>query len=369
MASQRGASFSSLFGADATVRGEAPARVNLMGDHTDYHQGFVLPTVLPHRTVVDLRLRADRTVRAFSDSMADGVRQYQRGDERREGAWIDYVQGVTTLLASTGIEIPGFDVFISSTVPIGAGVSSSAALEIALLRALRQAASLAITDQQMAILAQRAEVEFVGAPVGIMDQMVCSLGRDGQALFLDTRNLHCEHVPLLTTADLSLVDSGIAHDNARGSYADRRRESFEAAAALGATCLRDVPQSALGELGSLPEVLARRARHVVTENARVLRAARALRSDDAVRLGKLFTESHISMRNDYEISTPDIDDLVITACLDADVYGARLTGGGFGGSVVLLTRAGCAARAAARVVQTYRQRTRRPGAVLLPVAA
>lgn len=362
-------SFESVFKADAAVRAEAPGRVNLMGEHTDYHQGFVLPTVLPLRTVVELRMRADRTVRTFSSTMPDGVRRYQCGNEMREGEWLDYVKGITSVLARTGIDIPGFDAFISSTVPIGAGVSSSAALEIALLRALRAAATLAISDREMAILAQRAEVEFVGAPVGIMDQMVCSLGRDGQALFLDTRTLDCEHVPLPSQAQLAVVDSGIAHANARGGYVERRRESFEAAAALGVNWLRDVPQSGLDALRSLPEILAGRARHVVTENVRVLNALDALRHDDAARLGQLFTESHISMRNDYEASTPEIDELVRTACLDEDVYGARLTGGGFGGAVVLLTRAGCAAAAAARVLQTYRERTRRPGLVLLPVAA
>jgi galactokinase len=363
---ERALRFSALFDAEPEVKAHAPGRVNLMGEHTDYHLGFVLPTVLPQRTAVELRVRSDRTVRVCSETVHDGVQSYQLGSEARGQGWLDYVQGVTAALATSTSSLPGFDALIASTLPMGGGVSSSAALEVALLRALRGAGVLRIQDIEIARVAQRAEVEFVGAPVGIMDPMACSLGRPGHALFLDTRSLDYEHVPLPSAAELVVIDSGIAHQHARGGYAERRRESFAAAAALGVGFLRDATPDALGAAAAVPDALTRRARHVVTENARVLDAVDALRHDDAPRLGTLFTASHASMRDDYQTSIPEIDALVAVANTDPDVYGARLTGGGFGGAVVILARSGCAPAVAARALAGYQSRTGRRGSVLLP---
>jgi galactokinase len=347
---------------------DAPGRVNLIGEHTDYHHGYVLPTVIPQRTSVHVTRRADRRIRASSAAVDDGAWvEYEAGRETRGRGWLDYVQGVTATLARHGVDVPGCDVRIESSIPLGAGVSSSAALDVSLLRALRTLLTLDFDDVMLARLAQEVETEFVGAPVGIMDQMASSLGRDGEALFLDTRSLAVERVPLPASIEIAVIDSGITHAHAGGEYRTRRRESFEAAARLGVDHLRDVDVKRMPEIDALPPVLARRARHIVTENARVLAAVDALRSDDPVLLGALFDQSHASMRDDYETSTAEIDVLVSLSQEHGDVYGARLTGGGFGGSVVLVARAGRARSTASQVAGEYQRRTGRNAVVLVPV--
>ena len=360
-------SFRTRFGGDPDVAAEAPGRVNLIGEHTDYHEGFVLPTVIPQRTTVHLRRRSDRIVRAWSSLGGDPV-EYELGAEARQRVWIDYVQGVTAMLARSGIPVPGFDLQVESNIPAGAGVSSSAALEISVLRGLRQLAGLALDDIAIARLAQAAETDFVGAPVGIMDQMACSLGRDREALFLDTRTLAFDRVPLPAAAELIVLDSGVAHSHAAGEYRTRREESFAAAARLGVRMLRDVGIDALPRLAQLPPVLCRRARHVITENQRVHDAVAALRRGDLQALGALLDGSHASMRDDYEISTPDIDALVAIGRSQADVYGARMTGGGFGGAVVMLARAGSGIGVADAVRRLYDEASGRRAQVLVPAA-
>ena len=347
----------------------APGRVNLIGEHTDYHDGYVLPTVIPQRTHVELVRRHDRRVRASSSGVADAGEDYEIGREARGRGWLDYVQGVTALLARRGVEVPGFDLRITSTVPVGAGVSSSAALLVALLRAFRALLGLDLDDTVLAQIAQRAETDFVGAPVGIMDQMASSLGREGEALFLDTRSLSFERLVLPPSIDIVVIDSGVTHAHAAGAYATRRRESFEAAALLGVQHLRDVALADLPRITQLPPVLARRARHIVTENARVLSAVAALRCGDARQLGRLFLESHASMRDDYETSTPEVDALVGISVEHDDVYGARLTGGGFGGAVVLAARAGTARAVADEVRGQYEGGVNRKAVVLVPPPA
>jgi galactokinase len=322
--------------------------------------------VIPQRTRVRLAPRGDRIVRAESATFGATVVDYELGCEAPRRGWIDYVQGVTAVLARQGAALTGFDLQIESTVPAGAGVSSSAALEVSLLRALRAAYSLPLDDVAIAKVGRAAETDFVGAPVGIMDQMAASVARDGEALFLDTRTLAAERVPLPPALDLVVIDSGITHTHAGGAYVDRRRESFEAAARLGVEKLRDVSVADLPRIEALPPLLARRARHIVTENQRVLEAVVALRAGDLPRLGALFHASHASMRDDFEISTPEIDALVRIADADADVYGSRLTGGGFGGAVVVLAQRPGGAAAAARICGAYRSATGRAGSVLVP---
>jgi galactokinase len=348
------------------VSASAPGRVNLIGEHTDYHDGYVLPTVIPQRTWVYLERRPDRRVRASSAAIAAGWEEYQVGQETPGRGWVDYVQGVTTILARRGADIPGFDLRIRSTVPVGAGVSSSAALIVSLLRGLRTLLDLDYDDTLLARIAQQVETDFVGAPVGIMDQMASSLGRDGEALFLDTRSLAFERLPLPPSIEIVVIDSGVTHAHAGGAYVTRRRESFEAAALLGVARLRDVSPAELSRIAELPPVLARRARHIVTENARVLAAVAALRSGDAQQLGELFLASHASMRDDYETSTPEVDALVSIAAQHPDVYGARLTGGGFGGAVVLVARAGSGRAAAQQIRQQYERQVGRKAVVLVP---
>jgi galactokinase len=344
----------------------APGRVNLIGEHTDYHEGFVLPCAIPQRTTATVRRRGDRHVHAVSAERPGEEVRYELGREHHRQGWGDYVQGITYALAAAGHTIDGFDLSLRSDVPVGSGLSSSAALEIAILRALRAAYDLPIDAVQMAQIGQRAEVDFVGAPVGIMDQMASTLATERDALFLDTRTLSFESLPLPFSLALAVIDSGITHQHAGGGYVTRRRESEQAARLLAVRCLRDVNETALHRVAHLPPIEARRARHVITENARVVQAAAALRSGDVEALGRLFVASHASMRDDYEISTPEIDLLVEAAVSLPDVYGARLTGGGFGGAVVIATKAGSADSVAWQVTDLYTSRTGRSARILVP---
>lgn len=321
-----------------TIRAQAYGRVNLIGEHTDYNEGFVLPTSIPQLTTVTLRLRSDRWVEIRSFEKSDFPR-YELGHEQVRRHWSDYIQGVTAVLAEENFELSGFECEVHSTVPIGSGLSSSAALEVSLLKALREAFALPLDDIQIARLGQKAENNFVGARVGIMDQMVCSLGHWGEALFIDTRDLHVTRLALpLHEMDLVVINSGIHHSNVQGEYNQRRRECEEACRHLDVPSLREV--SDVRRLTALPDVLERRARHVVSENNRVLEAVDALIAKDFLRLGSLFVQSHQSMRDDYEVSVPEVDLLVELAMSHPLTFGARLTGGGFGGSIVAITRPG-----------------------------
>jgi galactokinase len=291
--------------------------------------------------------------------------RFRIGAERRGRGWLDYVQGITVALAARGRAIGGFDLRLTSTVPVGAGLSSSAALEVSVLRALRTAFALTLEDVELAQTARAVETDFVGAPIGIMDQMACSVGRDGEALFLDTRTLQFERLPL-PDAELIVIDSGVAHQHAGGGYVTRRQESFDAAARLGVDRLRDGGIEALPRIDALPPLLARRARHIVTENDRVLQAVAALRRCDARALGLLFNASHASMRDDYEVSTAEVDTLVRLGQEHPAIYGARLTGGGFGGAVVMLAARGEGAAAAADIHAAYQRQTGHTGLVVMP---
>lgn len=360
-------SFRSLFGADPSVSESAPGRVNLIGEHTDYNGGYVLPTVIPQRTHVELAPRPGGRVRAWSANVgAQAPSDYALGQERRRGAWSDFVQGVTWVLAERGFGIGGADLRIHSAVPLGSGLSSSAALLVAILRAFRKAFGLDLDDVTLARLAKQAENDFVGAPVGIMDQMAVTLAGEGQALFLDTRSLDYTLVKMPAGAELIVINSGVAHNHAKGDYRTRRVECEQAAERLGVAQLRDVDLEELSRVSELPEPLNRRARHVVTEDARVLAAVRVMGSGDLATLGDLFYASHESMRDDYEVSIPEIDLLVELARAEPDVYGARLTGGGFGGSVVMLAKGGSARDLAHRISREYASRSRRMPTVLVP---
>jgi galactokinase len=360
--------FARLFARDPLVTADAPGRVNLIGEHTDYNEGLVLPAAIPQRTRVAVAARTDGHVRAASASMADAPLAYALGDETPGRGWLDYLQGVTHALGAAGHALPGADVLVTSAVPPGCGLGSSAALTVAFLRALRAAFALPLDDLAVARLGQRAECEFVGARVGPMDPMAASLADEGTALFLDTQSLAWERVPLPPSADLVVIDSGIAHAHASGGYNARRAECERAASLLGVATLREIGAEELSRR-ALPAPLDRRVRHVVTENDRVRAAVAALRGDDVRHLGTLFVASHASMRDDFEVSTPEVDLLVELACNDPDVYGARLTGGGFGGAVVVLARAGIGAAVGDRVAAAYAARSGRAGRVLVPPEA
>jgi galactokinase len=348
-----------------STRASAPGRVNLIGEHTDYNGGFVLPTPIPQHTRVELSPRADRVVHARSDRAPDAG-QYLLEHEQPRGDWLDYVQGVTWVLRDAGWKLTGFDATITSDVPPGAGLSSSAALEVALLRAIRGALGLDLDDAHLALLGQRAENEFVGARCGIMDQMAASLAEAGTALFLDTRSLAFRRVPLPRAAELVVIHSGVSHAISGGDYNARRAECEAAAHLLDITQLRDLSLADLPRLAHLPEPLGRRAHHVVTEDARVLDAVDALETNDMAGLGRLFGESHASMRDDFEVSVPHVDLLVDIATADAAVFGARMTGGGFGGSVVVLARAGEGRRAGDRITRAYAAQSGATPTLLVP---
>jgi galactokinase len=356
--------------APTVVSGEAPGRVNLIGEHTDYNGGFVLPIAIPQRTRVRLRPRDDQTVEARSTGVAPEASTYQLGNETPGAGWVDYLQGVTWALAEAGFSLRGFAATISSDVPPGSGLASSAALEVALLRALRQAFSLDLDDLKLALLAQRAENEFVGARVGIMDQLAANLADTHSALFIDTRDLRYERVPWPADAELVVIHSGVTHAlrAGGGDYNTRRAECEQAAERLGVHHLRDLNVDDLPRVEELPEPLNRRARHVVTENARVLEAVEALRRGELDRLGSLFVASNASMRDDYEVSTSEVDLLVELACAQPEVFGARLTGGGFGGAVIALVRQGQAPLVGQRVCDTYAARSGCRPMLLVPPA-
>jgi galactokinase len=333
----------------------ARGRVNLIGEHTDYNGGLVLPTPIPQRTTIELRERSDDRVIVASREIGASA-EYRLGDERRRATWVDYVMGCTAVLREAGYRIAGAELHVTSDVPIGSGLSSSAALEVAVLRAFRDAFALALDDTRLALLGQRAEVELVGAPVGAMDQLVASLGTLGAALFIDFQGLAIRSIPL-PPADLVVIASGLRHDHASGNYRVRRAECDEAARRLGVPVLRGVTVADLPAILRLPSPLDRRARHVVTENARVLAAVRAIEGADLAGLGALLEAAHGSMRDDFEASLPAIDRLVEIANADPAVYGARLTGGGFGGSIVALAVRGEGAAASERIAAQYEDQT------------
>jgi galactokinase len=331
----------------------APGRVNLIGEHTDYNDGFVLPFALPRRTVV----------RAAAASVVDGWTVTSRGETvsfsaadlvpGRVQGWAGYVAGVVWALRSGGYDVPGASLDVTSDVPVGAGLSSSAALECAVLAALADLGGLPLGEMERARLARRAENDYVGVPCGIMDQAASTSCREGHALFLDCRTEAVSHVPLPlaeTALAVLVVDSRAPHRLADGEYASRLAACAEAARVLGVPALRDATPDDLARLDD--PVLRRRARHVVTENARVLATVALLERGDLRGIGRLLTASHASMRDDYEITVPEVD-TAVEAALAAGAYGARMTGGGFGGCVIALVDADSTQAVAAAVETAY----------------
>jgi len=344
---------------------EAHGRVNLIGEHTDYSDGFVLPAPIVQKTSCSLRLLGNKSVTVSSAAFPGVVHTFQLGAEKKQSHWSDYIQGTTRLLAAEGYTLGGFNLAIASDIPLGSGLSSSAALLVAVLKVLNQAFTLAIDAVMIARMAQRVENEFVGAHVGIMDQMSASLGQPGQAMLLDTRSMAVRLIPIPDNLGLAVIHSGITHSHAGGEYNQRRRECEEAVRILGIKALRDAGP---GDLEKLSGQVLKRARHVVSENIRVLQAVQALEKRDFNQLGKLLQDSHNSLRDDFQVSLPDIDTLVEIANGWPGVYGARITGGGFGGSVVLLTRVDQTNELVKGIAKAYRLQTGREPVVIMPVA-
>lgn len=358
-------SFAALFGNAPAVTTRAPGRVNLIGEHTDYSEGFVLPTAIPRFTTVELSPRKDNLVRAVSENAGTATPvQFELGQEAKDDSWVDYLKGCTTALARAGFQHAGFDLRMASTVPLGAGLSSSASFEVAVLRALREAFALSLDDVKIALLGQKAETDFVGAPIGVMDQMAASLADTQNALMLDTRTLAFERIPIPAAIDLVVLNSGVTHNHAGGEYRTRRAECEAAATALGVRVLRDLSPADLPRIEKLPEAQCKRARHVVKENARVLQFAAAMRVSDLSTLGTLLYEGHTSLRDDFQVSVKEIDLIVELARATPGVYGARLTGGGFGGSVVIMTDAAAAKQASQSIAAAYAKKSGRTPTVL-----
>jgi galactokinase len=340
LTSRIAAAFEERAGRSAEGVWAAPGRVNLIGEHTDYNDGFVLPIAIGRATFAAVARRKDDRLRCWSlqEGAAEDVSLDELGPSGTDG-WAAYPQGVAWVLRDEGVELGGADVVVDTTLPQGSGLSSSAALECAVALALSELFGGALEPATLALAAQRAETEVVGVPSGAMDQMAAMLGRAGHALFLDTRSLEIEQIPLdLDEADLVLIviDTRAPRRLAEGAYAERRDACEAAARALGVRALRDASAADVEAAAeTLGDVRYRRARHVVSENGRVLEAVAALRERRLERLGPLLNGSHRSLRFDFEVSSRALD-TAVTAALSAGALGARMTGAGFGGCALAL---------------------------------
>jgi galactokinase len=328
------------------VSASAPGRVNLLGEHTDYNDGFMLPIATPQRTTVSVAVLGEPAFHFYSATLRSEA-TFGVAEDAPPG-FARYVVGCIRLLARGGVPVPPLRVHVDSSVPLGAGLSSSAALEVATLRALRSLLQVDLDDTALALLAQQAEIRYAGVNCGVMDQMASSLADEERMLFLDARSLATRIVPLPAGAELIVIDCGVARTLAASKYNQRRAECESAARQLGVPALRDVADVAA--VAQLPAPMRQRARHVVSENLRVLEAASGI---GAARFGALMNASHASLRDDYQVSIAALDSLVAMLCATDGVHGARLTGAGFGGACVALCRKGEAAAIGAAVVHQF----------------
>lgn len=333
--------FRSIFGCEPEASADAPGRVNMIGDHTDYNEGFVLPIAIPQRTQVSLARAETGPHVAHSATLHETI----SFEVSSPHGFARYIAGCIGVLQARGVRMPPLRILVRSSVPVGVGLSSSAALEVATLRALNDLLGLGLDAIDIARLAQRAEIEYSGVQCGIMDQMASSIATTDQMLLIDTRTLETRLTPLPAGAQIVVVDSGVSRDLSSSAYNARRQECAQAAALLGAVALRDVTDIARVE--RLPSPLRERARHVISENVRVLQAAA---QPDAAAFGALMNQSHQSLRDDFAVSTPGLDELVAALQEHEAVFGARMTGAGFGGACVALARAGAATSIAQHLV-------------------
>ena len=333
----------------------APGRVNLIGEHTDYSGGLVLPMAVQLGVTVTVDALSDVVV--LTSTMLGPGESFAAGGGPPVTGWARYGQAVAAELAELGRPPVGLTARIDSTVPAGAGLSSSAALEVGIALALCAAAGFELEPLRLALACQRAELRAVGKPCGILDQAACVLGRPGVAILLDCATLAYREVQVPDEAALLVVDSGIGHGDADEAYADRRRELEHALQLAGATRSTDVSPA---QLEGLDPVSTRRLRHVVSENRRVLDFAAALEERDLAEAGRLLLAGHASLRDDYEVSIPELD-LLVDLASDAGAYGARLLGGGFGGSVLALVDTARADEIASIVTARYHEQTGREG--------
>ena len=334
----------------------APARANLIGEHTDYNEGFVMPFAIEKAVYIAASPRDDGR---FTIASADFPEILEVSLDNLNGGavakgWTKYPYGVLSLIHRAGYELRGADLLITSDIPAGAGLSSSAALEVGITTALIKLFDLNLTDVEVAMIGRAAENEFAGVNSGIMDQMASVLGKAGHALFLDCRSLEWQHIPL-ARASFLICDTRTKHSLAESEYNTRRAECDAAAASLGKRSLRDAH---IDEIGALPEPLAKRAKHIITENLRVLSAVEALRSGDLSTVGDLMNASHASLRDDFEVSTRELDIMSEICRSQPEILGSRMMGGGFGGCTISICRDGVETNLiAGRIASEYTRET------------
>ncbi len=336
--------FADRFGCAPSIY-QAPGRVNLIGEHTDYNDGFVMPAAINFRTHVVIGPRKDRRLAIYSANYSEQVEfDLDHLPAVRAGHWSDYVIGVATILRCIGKTIPSANLMLEGNVPVGAGLSSSASLEVAVGYAMLELAGEALAPTDLALLCQKAENEFVGARCGVMDQFIVTHAKRGRALMLDCRSLESRTFPMPDGVALVICNTMVKHSIAKGEYNHRRSECEEGVRILSTflprvRALRDVAEEDLEKVGhELPEVVRRRCRHVIKENARVLRATEALDLGDLQSFGDLMLQSHRSLRDDFQVSCPELDCMVEIGERLKGVYGIRMTGGGFGGCTIALVQ-------------------------------
>ena len=340
-------------GKHAEVVARAPGRVNLIGEHTDYNDGFVLPMALPHATWMAARRRDDDVIRLWSEGHPPAVLSTRTLDARVDD-WSIYVQGVARMLAADGMAVRGFDAALATDIPVGASLSSSAALELVTARVVTAFAGAEWDPVAGALASVRAEREHVGMPCGVMDQLICATAVADHAALIDCRSLEVDHVPLPTDMAVVVLDTGTRRQLVDSAYADRRAACERVAQALGVDALRDATTDSVADAAGLDANDRRRAEYVMAENDRTLAAAAAMRAGDSTTLGRLMVESHAGLRDDYEVSGPALDAMV-DAALDAPgCAGARMTGGGFAGCAVALVAADQVDRFVERTLDTFR---------------
>jgi galactokinase len=367
--------FSHRYGRPARIF-RAPGRVNLIGEHTDYNDGFVMPAAIDFNTWVAVAPREDRKLVAYSENVAEGAEfDLDVASAHPRHHWSDYVIGVAVMLEQAGYKLRGADLLIFGDVPLGAGLSSSASIEVATGLTLLNNSGLAVDRVALAKLCQKAENNFVGARCGIMDQFISCCAHARRALWLDCRSLDYRLLLLPPDVDLAICNTMVRHELASGEYNQRRAECEAGVSRLArdlphVRALRDVTLADLERCGrDLPDPILRRCRHVVSENARVVDAAGALDRGDAAAFGGLMAESHRSLRDDYEVSCVELDLMVDIACQVKGVFGARMTGGGFGGCTINLVQTEHIEEFKRTIAERYKQATGRAPEIYVSPAA
>jgi galactokinase len=357
LSKQLSESFFKHFGDKPSLMVRAPGRVNLIGEHTDYNDGFVLPMAIDRAIWIAVRPRMDRGVRICSmDFEAEVV--FSLDDLKKEQGWAEYLKGVAHILQAEGCKLSGWDGVIMGDVPRGSGLSSSAAVEMATARVFASISNLKWDAAYMARIGQRAENQWVGVNCGIMDQMASAASKEGHALFLDCRSLEIQHVPLPAHVAVVVMDTSTRRGLVDSAYNERRSQCEEAAHFFGVKALRDVSLDEFEKRKSgLNEVVMRRARHIITDDQRVLDAMQAMRTNDLVRLGNILNAGHISLRDDFEVTNEALNQIVEAAQMQSSCYGARMTGGGFGGCAIALVDAAKVNAFVDSVEKVYREKS------------